>query len=561
MLKQITVENFAVFHDITVNLYSDMTVITGESGSGKSVLINALSLINGSRAYKEMIRTGCETATVEAVFELSPLQKEQLDKVILINKEDDNLVITRTINVNQKSECRLNGKINNLSVLTEISSILLDIHGQYENQSLLNQESHINYLDLYANQELSVVLNEFNLILENYQKLIKEVSMVSGTVNERERDREIYSYQIDDIMNSGVLSHDWNEIFSRKKQMDNYENIKNRLAKSIQLLENDQFNITDNLYEAIKNIEGIYESDKIDSVVSDLFNSYYSISESIKAIYRLLDQLDFDEMEFESVNDIVNDINKAKGKYGESKDDVIIFLNELQDKLDYINNFEKIHKENLLNIQKMETRLSELQHNLTEIRQKYARQLEKSIEKELYELEMKNAKFQIQIDTVNEKNKLGFTRFEYNGNNIVEFYIATNKGSSLMPLRRIASGGEMSRIMLSLKTIIADKDNIETVIFDEIDSGISGETAKVASIKLKELSGSKQVICITHSPQIISKANHHFVITKKDQNDLTTADIVYLDTEEQRIYELAKIIDGIKVSKEGLLHAKEILKF
>ncbi|MBN2851632.1 MAG: AAA family ATPase, partial [Clostridia bacterium] len=237
MLKQITVENFAVFNNITVNLNSGMSVITGESGSGKSVLINALSLINGSRAYKEMIRTGCETATVEAVFELNSIQKNELDKIIKLNKEDEHLVITRTINTNQKSECRINGKINNLSVLTDISSILFDIHGQYENQSLLNQESHIRFLDVYSGDELSDLLDQYNVIQDNYTKLIKEVSEVSGTVKERERDKEIYTYQINDIMDSGILSHDWNEVFSRKKQMDNYENIKNKLSGSILLLD------------------------------------------------------------------------------------------------------------------------------------------------------------------------------------------------------------------------------------------------------------------------------------------------------------------------------------
>ncbi|MBN2853777.1 MAG: DNA repair protein RecN, partial [Clostridia bacterium] len=298
---------------------------------------------------------------------------------------------------------------------------------------------------------------------------------------------------------------------------------------------------------------------ELNTVVNELYNNYYSIAENIKMLYKMMNQLDFDEIEFESVNDLVNEINKMKGKYGETKEDVIIFLNEIQAKLDYINNFENIHKENIRKILDMERQLEEFHIRLTDIRKKYAVKLEKSIEKELAELEMKNARFSIQIDTIIEKNSQGFKKFNYDGNNIIEFYISTNKGSNLMPLRKIASGGEMSRIMLSLKTIIADKDNIETVIFDEIDSGISGETAKVASIKLNMLSNSKQVICITHSPQIIAKAKHHYVISKEDQDELTTADIVYLTSGEQRIFELAKIIDGKEVSNEGLLHAKEIL--
>jgi len=558
LLLQISVINFAVFNNETIDLFKGLSVITGESGAGKSVLINALSLINGSRAYKEMIRKDCEFALVKAVFKLNNTQKKIINDIIDIDMNDENLVITRKIYLNQKSECRINGSINNLSTLTKISALLLDIHGQYENQTLLDSTKHIKFIDTYADNQLIKVLYEYNLRLQKYNELIVKVSSVSGTLKERQRDKEIYQFQIDDINNSFVLEYDWEEVFNKKKIMDNYESIKIKLTDALKLLDNEKFNVCDNMYDAAKLIENTTTESK--SIAEELLNSYYQISDNIKNINKLIINLEFDENEQENNNDIVDSIVKIKSKYGETKEDVINFYNEINKKLENINNFEKNQEEDLKLIRDYEKSLLNNIETIRSIRKKYATELEKEVKRQINELEMKNARFSVVFQEIHEKNILGFQKFYSNGNDIAEFYISTLKDGELMPLKRIASGGEMSRIMLALKSIIADKDNIYTVIFDEIDIGISGQTAKIVANKLKDLSKSKQVICITHSPQIIAKGDNHYVITKNDDYSSTRANITYLDNIDKRIYELAKIIDGNIVTENGLAHAKELIK-
>lgn len=557
MLLQISVINFAVFNNETIDLYKGLSVITGESGAGKSVLINALSLINGSRAYKEMIRKDCEYALVKAVFKLDKKQKELINEMISIDMNDENLVITRKIYLNQKSECRINGSINNLSILTKISALLLDIHGQYENQALLDVSKHITFIDTYADKQLKKVMYEYNLRLHKYNNLVNKVSSISGTLNERQRDKEIFRFQIDDINNSLVLEYDWNEVFNKKKIMDNYENIKIKLTDSIRLLDNDKFSVCDNIYDAAKLIESTIKESK--SISEELLNSYYQISDNIKNINKLIIDLEFDENEQENNNDIVDSIIKIKSKYGETKEEVINFLNDINKKLENIDNFEKNQEKDLISIRTYEKLLIKDIETIRSIRKNYATELEKEVKRQINELEMKNAKFSVRFQEIREKNILGFQKFYVNGNDILEFYVSTLKEGELMPLKRIASGGEMSRIMLALKTIIADKDNINTVIFDEIDIGISGQTAKIVANKLGSLSKDKQVICITHSPQIIAKGDNHYVITKNDDYKSTMANIIYLDDSSKRIYELAKIIDGNIVTENGLAHAKELI--
>jgi len=560
LLIQITIKNFAVFDDISVDLKKGMSVITGESGSGKSVLVNAISLIKGTRAYKEIIRNNCEYALVEAVFELSESQKKQIKHIITDMEIDDTLIITRKIKMNQNSECRLNGRIRSLAVLTEVSACLIDIHGQYENQSLLKQEKHIEYLDLFADIDIKEDKELYIALLKEYNETIKLVTQNSGSNSERERDKQIYEFQIDDIIKSQILEFDWEQKYNAKKLMDNLEKVEFRLANCLKLLDDEQISVLDNVYESAKNLEHIEEIGDVKNIKNSILEAYYILSDNVKNINNIISNLEFEEEQLETINDVINDIEKAKSKYGKTKEEIEAYLNHLNSKLEYINNFEILQKKNIEKIINFEQKIGLIANRLSSKRKDNAVILEQKIEVQLNQLHMKNVEFKIKFIEITEKNTLGYKKFFENGNDFVEFYISTIKGHDLMPLIRIASGGEMARIMLALKGILADKDNINTLIFDEIDSGISGETSKVAGIKLFELSKNKQVICITHLPQIVAKGNHHYIIEKQVKDDITIAKIIYLDSLEKRINQLAKLIDGDNVTKEGLLHAKEILK-
>lgn len=559
MLRQITVQNFAIFQSAAIDLYEDFTVITGESGSGKSVLINALSLISGARAYKEMIRKDCKYALVTAAFQLSINQKELINQVFTIDTNEDFLVITRKINQTQKSECRINQQLTTLNTISEVSSILFDIHGQYENQTLLNQEKHLYYLDLFSNKVINSILLDYKNELILYQKVINDLKSVAGSIEERERDKEIYSFQVNDIEQSNVLSQNWDEIKDRKKEMDDYEKININIQKTLQLLDDETNNISSLLFESIKHLEHCPEDELLLNAKASLNDSYYMIGESIKAINTYSTSLSFSEDEFEKINDIYHDISRITGKYGKTKDDVIKFHNDLLDKLNILNNYEKIHNEKLLKVKNHEKLLSKYASKLTLLRKEKALLFEKQIDNELHDLEMKNAKFSVQFKLIDKVNNLGYKYFGNTGNDELEFYISTNRGSTLLPLRRIASGGEMSRIMLAIKNILADNDQIETVIFDEIDAGISGEAAKSAALKMNNLAKNKQIICVTHAPLIIAMGNKHYVINKTSTDSETFANIIELSTHDERVHELAKIIEGDQVTKEGIAHANLLL--
>ncbi len=560
MLRQITVQNFAIFQNATIDLYDEFSVITGESGSGKSVLVNALSLISGARAYKEMIRKDCQFALVSAVFQITKEQRSLIESIFPLINEEDLLVITRKFSQTQKSVCRINQQITTVNAISDVAAILFDIHGQYENQTLLNQEKHLYYLDLYASKTLKNVIKNYKLELSSYQQVINDLKSVAGSIQERERDKEIYSFQVNDIEQSNVLSINWDEVITRKKEMDNFEKININIQKAIQLLDDETNNLCDQLFEASKHLELCPEDELLLTAKNGLKESYYMIGESIKSINNYASSLSFSEDEFEEINDLYHDISRITGKYGKNKEEVNEFYNNLLEKLHLLNNYENIHNEKLEKVKIHEKKLSLLTLELTNIRKLQASQFEKLIDNELHQLEMKNARFSVRFIDINKKNSLGYKFFGNIGNDDIEFYISTNKGSTLMPLRRIASGGEMSRIMLAIKNILADKDQIQTVVFDEIDAGISGETAKAAAIKMKNLAKSKQIICVTHAPLIIAMGDRHYVINKTSSQYETFANVIELTTHEERVLELAKIIEGDQVTKEGKAHADLLLK-
>lgn len=560
MLRQITVQNFAIFQNATIDLYNDFSVITGESGSGKSVLINALSLISGARAYKEMIRKECQFALVSAVFKITIEQRALIELIFPLSNQDELLVITRKFSQTQKSICKINQQITTVTTISAIAAILFDIHGQYENQTLLDQEKHLYYLDLYSSNILNNIMKNYKIELSSYQQVINDLKNVAGSIKERERDKEIYSFQVNDIEQSNVLFINWDEIITRKKEMDNFEKISINIKKAIKLLDDENNNLSDELFEAVKYLELCPEDELLVTAKNGLNESYYTISESIKSINNYASALSYSEDEFEKINDLYHDITRITGKYGNNKEEVSEFYNNLLEKLNLLNNYEKIYNEKFKKVKKHEKKLLLLANELTNIRKQQATIFEKLIDNELHQLEMKNAHFSVRFTDINKKNSLGYQFFGINGNDDIEFYISTNKGGTLMPLRRIASGGEMSRIMLAIKNILADKDQIQTVIFDEIDAGISGETAKAAAIKMKNLAKSKQIICVTHAPLIIAMGKRHYVINKTSSKNETFANIVELTTHEERVIALAKIIAGDQITKEGKAHANLLLK-
>lgn len=558
MLLQISIRNFAIFHDAVLEPENGLNIITGESGAGKSVIVNALSLICGARAYKEMIRTGEETASVEAVFRIPENKREVLKEKL--GTDDDILVITRDINKDKSSICKINGKIRNLSLIMETASLLIDIHGQYENQTLLDVENHINYLDEFAYNEINPIVLKYNKLQKEYYGIINSLLSTIGGDNERERNKQILEFQIDEIESAGLDRIDENSMHDKQRLLENSENFRNSTGMSINFLENENLSISDSIRAAIKELESLPSNEIVKSLINSLNDSYFLIKDTTTELIRFNESIEFNENEYEELLDLTEKINVLKRKYGTSVSDILEFRDEARKSLNNILNFKKDYAKKLDKLREYETELSKMDEDLTFARKESAISLKSLILKELNEMGMKESAIKIAFKKHTLKNQLGFIDFPQRGRDKCEFLISLNKGLEPVTLGKVASGGEMSRIMLSFKSVFSYKDDTQTVVFDEIDAGISGEASIAVAEKLEKLSKDKQIICITHLPQIAARGKVHFVIKKESDNEIVSAYVGKVSNIIEKIDVIASLTDGSQVTPKGREHAAEIIK-
>lgn len=557
MLLQISIKNFAIFKDVVLEPGKGFNAITGESGAGKSVIVNALSLICGARAYKEMIRTGERSAIVEAVFRIPAHKKKIISEKL--NIDEDLLVITRELHKDKPSLCKINGKIRNLSLITEISSYFIDIHGQYENQTLMDVDNHIKYLDDFAHTELKMNLASYQKILKEYNSLIDSIVSVSGGEAERERNRQILEFQIEEISSASLERIDETALLERKNLMENAEKYKMSTGTALNYIEKEEISLSDQIRSAVKELEMLPHNETISSIISNLNDSFFTIQDTASELARFGESIEYDENEFEELQDKLEVIKNLKRKYGNTIEEILIFNDNAKKQLLNIQNFKRNYARNLEKIAELEKKLYSEDAKLSQIRTNASEKLKEMLLVELYDMGMKDSVINISITKESNKNKLGYMQFQNTGRDRCEFLISLNKGLEPVTLGRIASGGEMSRIMLSFKTVFSYKDDTETVVFDEIDSGISGDAAIAVADKLDKLSLDKQIICITHLPQIAARADGHFVIQKTSDKDSTRAAVRKITEKDEKIHIIASLTDGENVSEEGMLHAVKIL--
>ncbi|MFO7612361.1 MAG: DNA repair protein RecN [Clostridia bacterium] len=556
MLRQIIIKNFAIFKDASIEPGFGFNVITGESGAGKSVVVNALSLICGARAYREMIRTGHDDAVVEAIFQI-PAEKR--DAIYAQHGIDEELlVITRRIFLEKPSECRLNGKICPLSAITDISSGLIDIHGQYENQSLLQTENHIKYLDSFAGSELEEALSEYKEALSAYNDDIKYIISSSGSDSERERNKEILEFQINEIDLAGLDVIDEPGLLEKKKLLENAEFFIQCTRESLKWLENEENSTSSAIKEAVKSLKPLPESDDIKEIINNLNESYFLLSDASSAIREFSESIVFAPEEYETIVDTIENLGKLKRKYGDTIEDILQYRENAAEKLKEIINFKKHFSQRLMSIGKNEALLEQLGDRLTLIRKNNAAKLTVLLVNELTGMGMKETVLEISFKKERSKNPLGYTVFGDRGIDSCEFLISMNAGLNPMSLGKVASGGEMSRIMLGFKSVFSHKEGTETVVFDEIDSGISGNAAIAVADKLSRLSDDRQIICITHLPQIAVRAGNHYVIKKETSDGSSLAVIQEIKGRDNIIKAIATLTDGEIITDEGIGHADKL---
>ena len=524
MITNLHIKNIGIIEDLEIDLNEGLNVLTGETGAGKTLIIGSLAILSGGRFSKDMIRLGEKTSYVEACF-YEPNNS---------NSIDGNIIVSREISSNGKNLCKINGRMVTVCELKKFMSAIMEIHGQNDNQNLLNSENHLKYLDGFIGEEIDNLKSEYLNFYNEYMEVKKKLKENYGDDIERQRKLDLLRYQFNEINEAKLKNGEEEELEIKRKVILNSEKLEESLnGADLAISENCE----DNLSLAIKYMEKISDIDKkYEEISNNLKNIYYDMQEIARDISGYKEDIAFNEEERNEVEQRLDLIYSLKRKYGNSIKEILAYMEKLGQEINYIENLDNYNIELKKEQQLLENRLNEIGLNLNKLRTKNAVILSENINEELKELEMKNAKINVRVDYKKEE-------FYNTGKDIVSFYITTNVGEGEKELSKIASGGEMSRTMLAIKKVLADSDKVSIMVFDEIDTGISGKAASSVALKLKKISEAHQVICISHLPSIAAIADYNYFISKNITNERTNTNIKLLN-EDEAIREIARISSG-----------------
>ena len=550
MLRELRLNNLAIIKKLDLEFNDKFIALTGETGAGKSIILNGISLLIGERSHTDMIRNGAQSLFAEGVFELNENQKKRLNE-LGFEIEDDELIITRYFDRNAKSKITVNGSRMTLSRLKELMVNIIDLVGQHEHQFLLNSDYHLHLLDRFLDDEGKML---FKKIRENVNK-IKKLNLQIGNIEEEKtriaEKKDILEFQLNEINSLELKENEDNELEEEYKILFNAGKINEKLKETSQFLKEGEFSILTALGRAKRNLEQLSDlSESYNELYEKIESVLYEVEEISYSVDNFAGDVEIDDKKLEKIVERIDNINKLKLKYGSTIAEILEYRDKIEKDLSLVN-FENEELENLKTEKNKHVgQYFQDSEKLSEIRMKIAENLQNTVDVQLDDLNMENAKFKVEIRKTQEITMHGIDN--------AEFMIATNVGETFKPLAKIASGGEISRIMLALKTVFSAVDNISVLIFDEIDTGISGETVRRVAEKLRELSRNTQIICVTHSPQIAGRAQQQFFIKKEIENNFTETKVHELNTEE-RIREIARIISGDNITEASINHAKEIM--
>ena len=550
MLRELRLNNLAIIKKLDLEFNDKFIALTGETGAGKSIILNGISLLIGERSHTDMIRNGAQSLFAEGVFELNENQKKRLNE-LGFEIEDDELIITRYFDRNAKSKITVNGSRMTLSRLKELMVNIIDLVGQHEHQFLLNSEYHLHLLDRFLDDEGKILSRR---IRENVNK-IKKLNLQIGNIEEEKtriaEKKDILEFQLNEINSLELKENEDNELEEEYKILFNAGKINEKLEETSQFLKEGEFSILTALGRAKRNLEQLSDlSESYNELYEKIESVLYEVEEISYSVDNFAGDVEIDDKKLEKIVERIDNINKLKLKYGSTIAEILEYRDKIEKDLSLVN-FENEELENLKTEKNKHVgQYFQDSEKLSEIRMKIAENLQNTVDVQLDDLNMENAKFKVEIRKTQEITMHGIDN--------AEFMIATNVGETFKPLAKIASGGEISRIMLALKTVFSAVDNISVLIFDEIDTGISGETVRRVAEKLRELSRNTQIICVTHSPQIAGRAQQQFFIKKEIENNFTETKVHELNTEE-RIREIARIISGDNITEVSINHAKEIM--
>ncbi len=565
MLIELTVSQFAIIQNLKVEFKKGLNILTGETGAGKSIIIDAIQLITGGRGSVEFIRSNEEKATIEALFDL--LENHQVFQVLEENglppSEDGILILKRELLRNGKSVCRVNGQLVTLAILREVGDYLIQLHSQHQHQNLLFSDKQLFLLDAYGDRQIESKLAAFRLIYQEFDALKKEVKKLIDNEKEMNQRIDLLKYQSDEIAKAKLQVNEDDILAKQRNKIRYAEKISTNLTNAYQILNNEE-GVIDSLSNVVRILEQVSSLDQdLGKLVEQISQAFYQIEDASSQLSEQVNKIEFDADQINHVEERLSLINHLKRKYGDSVNAILEYEKGIAEELNILmNRDETLHKKQE-HLDKLTTIAREKAVELSHVRKEYAGELSNAIERELKNLQMKNAQFMVELTYEEdiEGIEIDGKRFHltHEGLDKINFLISPNPGEPLKPLQKIVSGGELSRIMLAIQTILASKDDIPTIIFDEIDTGVSGRAAQAIAEKLAIVAKDKQVFVVTHLPQAASMADHHYLIQKKIDNNNTYTEIEYLD-EEKRIDELARMLGGVEVTALTKKHAKEMIE-
>ena len=537
MITTLHIKNIGIIDDLSIDLNNGLNVLTGETGAGKTLIIDSLGIISGGRFSKEMIRKG-ETNSFVEICMYEPENE---------NSIEENIIVSREINSNGRNMCKINGRMVTVNELKNFMSKFIEIHGQNDNQSLLDNKFHLKYLDGFIGEELLKYKQEYKENYTRYIEIKQELKANYGDEKERERKLDLLKYQFNEIEEAELKEKEEEELEEKRKIMLNSEKISNSLNEADEAIGESSIDSINLAIRAMEKIEGI--DTKYEEITSNLKNIYYDLQELSRDISNEKEDIYFDEQERNEVEERLDLIYSLKRKYGNNILEILNYKEEIEKEIQHIENLDEYNQKLKKELKQIKEKMTKLAINIHNLREEYAKVLGININKILEDLEMKNAKINIHVDYKEEE-------FFENGKDEIEFYITTNLGEDEKQLSKIASGGEMSRIMLAIKKVLADTDKMPVLIFDEIDTGISGKAANAVAEKLNSISKNHQVLCISHLPSIAASADYNYFISKKVLNDRTNTNIKLLN-EEETIKEIARISSG-EINEATIQYATQL---
>ena len=551
MLLEISIKNFAIIEAISLNFEKGMTVLTGETGAGKSIIIDAMNMMLGARATTDVIRHGAPKAEIEGLFSVENSHALQMIFDEQGIELGDEIIIRREILQNGRSVSRVNGQMVNLSVLRSIGQYLVDIHGQHDQEELMRPQLHIHMLDGFGDTDFLELKQAYQTNFDAYRKMRKQLLEIKKNQEEHKARIEMLEFQMAEIESASLQPGEDLKLNQERDKLLNHKNIADTLTNAYTMLDNEEFSSLANVRSAMNDMESLEDYDvEYREISTSLSESYYVLEDVTKRLEDIIESLDFDGnrlMQIESRLDLIHSITR---KYGGNVDDVLMYFAKITEEYNLLTGNHLSSDDMEAELKKLEVSLVDLATKLASARHNLAQQLEIEIQQELKDLYMDKARFQVQF------TKGKFTR---EGNESVEFYISTNPGEDFKPLVKVASGGELSRLMLAIKSAFSRKEGKTSIVFDEVDTGVSGRVAQAIAQKIHKIGQNGQVLAISHLPQVIAIADYQFFI-EKISNDHSTVSTVRLLTVEERVEEVAKMLAGENVTEAALSQARELLQ-